>query len=294
MNFFNIFKSKNKKLAEPSFSEAELNSWPSVPNENNNVPSLQELSEKSTYSKEAAKILEWAGEAEAEGAELEFQVVMKSQYGPLTLPVLVKRNDGGFLVYYSHCSEWNEAAVAKLLDWVIKLRSCDFIHTLKIEVCDSPEKLPLKVREIISKRTEHRMFLSMIPHLSQNDPDVRARVFAEGFGHFFNENKILNFDEESLALVEEWFKRTIISISKDSFYYQVCMNLLGSFYGRVLKEVCQAKWCEGNFPELEIGDKIKIRVHPFKIISDFIFKPRLENSPVKNLQLVIQEIQDNK
>lgn len=294
MKIFNIFKTNKKATSQISFSDEEINCWPSVPNADNAVPTLELLASKSKFSAEASKILQWAEEAVSEGAEVEYQVTMKSQYGPLTLPVLVKRKDGGFLTYYSHCSEWDDDAFSKLLDWVIKLRTCDFIHTLKIEICDSPEKLPVKVKEVISKRTEHRMLISMIPHLSQENIDIRARVFAEGFGHYVNENKILNFDEASLNQVEEWLKKTVISVPRESFYYQIYINLLGAYFGRVLKEQCKGEWGSDRFPELTIGNEVKIRVHPFKIISDFIFKPRLENSPVKNLQLVQQEIKDNK
>lgn len=294
MKNFNIFKSKKTQSASTSFSLEEINCWPSIPNDDMQVPVLDELVKKSTYSNEAAKILEWAELAKKDGDEVEYQVVMKSQFGSLTLPVLVKRPDGGFLVYYSHCSEWNDDGIVKLLDWTVKLRSCDFVHSLKIEICSSPENLPLKVQEIISKRTEHRMFLSMIPHLNHDDPNIRARVFAEGFGHFYNENKILNYDEASLRLVESWFRKVVESISRDSFYYQIALNLLASFFGRVLKETFGGVWGEGVFPELSIGDDIKVRVHPYKIMADFLIKPKLENSPVQNMHLVAQEIKERR
>ena len=293
MKFFKKFKSKKSDSDQVSFSENEINSWPSLPNEQLKAPSLEYLKESSLYKNEAARVLEWGTAALTDGDEVEYQAVLKSQYGPLTLPALVKKKDGGFLVYYSHCSEWNDEATAKLLDWVLKLRACDFIHTLKIEICDSPENLPVKVKEIISKRTEHRMFISMLPHLGHKEPDVRARVFAEGFGHFFNENKILNFDESSLQQIEDWFKKTIISIAKDSFYYQICLNILGSYFGRVLKEQLKGEWADGEFPELIFGGEIKIRTQAYRIIADFIFNPRLENSPVKNFQLIKEEIQKN-
>ena len=290
MKIFNLFKSKKTDIAEPSFSEAMLDKWPSVPDENMKVPSLDVLKEKSKYSSEAARILEWGQASVEEGDEVQYQAAMRSQHGFLTLPALIKRQDGGFLVYYSHCSEWSDEAISKLLDWTIKLRACDFVHTLKIEVCDLPENLPLKVREIISKRTEHRMFLNMIPHMNHDAADTRARVFAEGFGHFFNENKILNYDERSLQLCEEWFKKTMISIPKDSFYYQIVLNFLGSYFGRVIKESFGGEWADGDFPEVIFKESVKVRIHPFKIISDFIFKPRLENSPVRNCQLLSHEI----
>ena len=293
MKFFKKFRSEKKDSQSFSFTENEINSWPSQPNEDLKVPPLTFLKENSLYKKEAKAVLEWGETSVQEGDEVEYQAVLKSQFGPLTLPALVKRKDGGFLVYYSHCSEWNDEAVAKLLDWVIKLRACDFIHTLKIEICDSPEKLPLKVKEIISKRTEHRMFISMLPHLGHKEADVRARVFAEGFGHFFDENKILNFDLSSLQQVEEWFKKTLISIAKDSFYYQICLNLLGSYFGRVLQDQLNGEWGEGDFPELIFGNEVKVRIQPYGIIGDFIFNPRLENSPVKNFQLINQEIKKN-
>lgn len=292
MKIFKFLKSQNQAENSSSFTGEQFNSWPCIPTEESKVPSLDELSAKSIFKEEAVKVLEWVQLALEEGCEVEQQVVMKSQFGPLTLPALIKRKDGGFLVYYSHCSQWDDDSIARLLDWVVKLRSCDFVHSLKIEICDTPENLPVKVREIISKRTEHRMFLSMIPHLTHDDPDVRARVFAEGFAHFFNENKILNYDSESLHLVERWFMKVVKPISKDSFYYQIALNILASYYGRVLKECFKGAWGEGAFPELSIGDKIKIRVQPYKIMADFIAAPRLESSPVTNMQLVAQEIKD--
>jgi len=290
MKFLNIFKPKKAEPEELSFSDEMASVWPSVPDENMKVPSLDLLKERSPFKDEAAKVLYWGQGSIDEGDEVQYQVPMKSQHGVLTLPALVKRKDGGFLVYYSQCSEWTEEEITKLLDWVIKLRACDFVHTLKIEICDTPENLPLKVREIISKRTEHRMFLNMIPHMNHDAPDTRARVFAEGFGHFFNENKILNFDEQSLQLCEEWFKKTMRSIPRDSFYYQIVLNFIGSYFGRVLKESFKGEWDQGDFPEIVFKENVKVRIHPYKIISDFIFNPRLENSPVRNFQLLAQEI----
>ena len=292
MKFFKRFKSKNDAVEEESFSADIINSWPSKPDENMKVPPLEKLVKESDFSNEAAKVLEWGKAALEEGDEVQYQVPMKSQYGPLTLPALVKRKDGGFLVYYSHCQDWTEDAIAKLLDWTVKLRACDFIHTLKIEICSSPDSLPGKVKEIISKRTEHRMFLNMIPHSSHKELETRARVFAEGFGHFFNDNKILNFDGQSLQLCEEWFKKTMVSIPRDSFYFQIVLNFLGSYFGRVLKDSFGGEWTEGHFPELIISKVVNIRIQPFKIAADFIFKPRLENSPIRNFQLLSQEIKD--
>lgn len=293
MKFFNFFKSKNKdEHSSETVPELNVNSWPSLPNENKQVPSLEVLSSGGPYSKESATVLSWGQAAVADGDEVQFQVVMESQHGLLTLPALVQRKDGGFLVFYSHCSEWDELAVSRLLEWTVKLRSCDFIHTLKIEICDSPENLPLKVREIISKRTEHRMFLSMLPHLSQCDPDIKARVFAEGFAYFFNKKKILNFDEDSLAQVDEWFKKTMRSIPRDSFYYQPVLNFLGSYFGRVLKESLKGEWGPGDFPEVEFHQKAKVRIHPYKTVADFIFNPRLENSLIRNYQLLAGELKN--
>lgn len=293
MKFFNIFNSSGKQESL-SFSSEQINSWPSLPGENRQVPSLGQIAEVGLFKNEASKVLEWIKLAEQDGDEVEQQVVMESQFGFLTLPALVKKKDGGFLVYYSHCSEWHDDFITKLLDWTVKLRSCDFVHSLKIEICDSPDALPLKVREIISKRTEHRMFLSMIPHLSQASADIRGRVFAEGFGHFFNENKILNFDRESLSLIESWFRKVVERLPQSSFYYQITLNLLGSYFGRVLKDTFGGTWGEGTHPELIISQKVKIRIHPYKIMADFIEQPGLENSPLNNMELLSREINERR
>lgn len=294
MKFLNRFKKNSPTVEEPSFSQEEINCWPSVPNEQLQVPGLEMLIEKSSFSKEAEQVKKWAAEGVEEGDEVNFQVPMNSQYGRYCIPALVKRKDGGFLVYYSHCSEWNEDALAGLLNWAIKLRNSDFVHTLKIEICQSPDALPDKVREIISKRTEHRMLISMIPLLSREKPDMNARVFAEGFGFFFNEKKILNYDKESLHLVEDWYRKTVRSCVRESFYYQFYTKFLGAYLGKVVIQETGGEWTNDALPKVMVADPLKITFDPFGIAADFIFNPGLENSPVKNLELLVTEINRHK
>ena len=219
---------------------------------------------------------------------------MNSQYGRYSIPALVKRKDGGFLVYYSHCGDWDDKALTDLLEWVIKLRNSDFVHTFKIEICQSPDSLPDKVREIISKRTEHRMLISMIPLLNRENPDINARVFAEGFGFFFNDKKILNYDHESLQLVEEWFKKRVRSCVRESFYFQFYYKFIGSYLGKVVCQETGGEWSEETLPKVVVSKPVKITFDPFGIAADFIFNPRLENSPVKNLDLLKTEIHRHK
>lgn len=294
MKFLNRFKKNSATAEEADFSQEELNCWPSVPNEKLQVPGLEVLVNKSSYSKEAVLVRDWASAGVEEGDEVNFQVPMNSQYGRYSIPALVKRKDGGFLVYYSHCGNWDDKALTDLLEWVIKLRNSDFVHTLKIEICQSPDSLPDKVREIISKRTEHRMLISMIPLLNRENPDINARVFAEGFGFFFNDKKILNYDHESLHLVEEWFKKRVRSCVRESFYFQFYYKFIGSYLGKVVCQETGGEWSEETLPKVVVSKPVKITFDPFGIAADFIFNPRLENSPVKNLDLLKTEIHRHK
>ena len=95
MNPFKFLK-KKKAPAEEQFNDAQLNVWPSQPNEDKKVPSLEQiLKHGGTNVAHVERLKEWTAAATEEGDTLEFQVVMESRYGMLTLPALTQKEKGG-------------------------------------------------------------------------------------------------------------------------------------------------------------------------------------------------------
>ena len=302
-----IFK---KTPVDPSlsFSVDELMQWPSVPNSFKKVPSLEQISQSTGSAASAVKRLEeWSEAAKEEGDVLEYQTVMESRYGMLTLPALLRKGEsGGFMVFYSHCGEWDEAAISQLLDWTVKLRACDFVHSVKIEICDPKESLPAKVQEIISRRREHRMLLSMLPYLKKDSAVDNAKVFAECFGHFCNEGKALSFKVSSLELMDQWFLGEVRKTKKTSFYYPLYIRFCGAFFGEVLKAETGAGWKTGEgvsdewpllfIPASKLKEKIagkeagNMTINPFGLMSEFVSAPNAEKSPAKYLQQIKSDL----
>jgi hypothetical protein len=297
--FFDIFK---KTDPSERFSVEELSQWPSVPNEFKKVPSLAQIEKSGGSAAQASERLrEWCEAAREEGDVLEFQTVMESRYGMLTLPGLIRREkSGGFMVFYSHVGEWDQVAVGKLLDWVVKLRACDFVHSFKIEICDPRESLPVKVQEIISRRRAHRMVLSMLPYLKKQSPADNGRVFAECFGHFCNEGATLDFSLASLEKMDGWILQEVRKVKEDSFYYPLLVRFCGAFFGQVLavetaaawKDTGQAEWPSLFLPAEKLKPLISSRgagsmtINPFGLISGFLRDPQGDKTPALYLKQI--------
>jgi hypothetical protein len=216
--------------------------------------------------------------------------------------MLRKGDSGGFLAFYSHAGEWDDSAFEVLLNWVIKLRGCDFVHGLKIVICEEKKTLPIRVQEITSRRREHRMMVSQVPHLRKGEPQLNARIFAEAFGFFCNENKILNYDGEALAQLERWYKDEVRGCLRSSFYYPLYCHFIGSFFGQIICEQFQGTWEPlGNAHVVVIAAKKlkprqhgmmpgEMKVNVFQLTADFVFNPRADNSLLNNFRLVQSEL----
>ncbi|MCM8535745.1 MAG: hypothetical protein NE334_07405 [Lentisphaeraceae bacterium] len=305
MSFLDIFKKKKTCSVkdEHSFSDKELAEWPSVPVDGTKVPTIEQVKKFGGVSgKSAELVIEACEKFKKEGDYLEYQPVMESQYGLFTVPAMIRREDGTFRAFYSTSLEWSESEYQKLLNWVICVRGCDFIHTFKIIVCQNDSTLPKKVEEIVSDKAVHRMMINQIPHFRKGNNKVNSRVFAEAFGFHFNDNKILNFDFTALEQIENWYKKQVISCQNDSFYYPFYVQFIAAYFGRVLCEAFKVDWQEVAGGEVVVipGSKLKPRKHGrasgdmkvnvMQIVADFVLNPRLENSLVTNYKMIDAEV----
>ena len=308
MKLFNFFKkqkeSEVKAEDEKLYSSSELEEWPSQPDSENKVPSKDALLKHGAKNAEYVKsLVEKCDSMVKEGDLLEYQVVMESQYGLFTIPAMIRREaTGEFLAYYSYTDEWDEKAVQKLLNWVICIRGCDFIHTFKIVLCESTYDVPNKVKEILSKKTVNRMMISLIPHLRKDNPRINARVFSEAYGFYFNEKKLLNYDLKSLEVIESWYKKQAISCEKQSFYYPFYVHFIAAFVGQTICESFKVEWQRTSGINIVVIPAVKLKprrngmapgdmkVNVFQICSDFVCNPRPENSPVTNFNMIKSEI----
>ncbi|MCM8530004.1 MAG: hypothetical protein NE330_02490, partial [Lentisphaeraceae bacterium] len=182
MSFLDFFKKKKdcSVKEEYSFSDEALAEWPSIPVDGTNVPTIDQVKNFGGVSGKSAELVIAACEKfKKEDDYLEYQPVMESQYGLFTVPAMIRRKDGSFRAFYSTSEEWTEKEYQKLLNWVICVRACDFIHTFKIIVCHSDTNLPQKVAEIVSDKAVHRMMVNQIPHFRKGEQKVNSRVFAE-------------------------------------------------------------------------------------------------------------------
>ena len=309
MGLFDFLKSKQKDAEAPievegQFSSEALLEWPSLPEEGNKVPSLEDIIDHSGQNAKYAKAVIAKCEKEKRQDDLlEYQVVMQSQYGLFTIPAMIRRDKSGeFLAFYSYTDDWDDEAIQRLLNWVICIRGCDFIHTFKIVLCDSLKDVPRRVNEIISKRTVDRMMISMVPHLRKSEPRVNARIFAEAYGFYYNDKKILNYDLTSLEEVERWYKDVVRSCAKNSFYYPFYVHFLSAFFGQVLCESFKVKWQFYSGTNIVVIPPAKLKprkhgmmpgemkVNILQICSDFACNPRPESSLVVNFNMVKAEI----
>lgn len=309
MRLFDFLKSKKKDIKEPpeetkTFSSEALLEWPSLPEKGKKVPSLDEIISNGGQNAECAKaVIAKCEKEKREDDLLEYQVVMESQYGLFSIPAMIRREKSGeFLAFYSYTGDWNEDAIQRLLNWVICIRGCDFIHTFRIVLSDSPKDTPRRVNEIISKRTVDRMVISMIPHLRKDEPRVNARIFAEAYGFYFNDKKILNYDLAALEEVELWYKDVVRSCAKNSFYYPFYVHFLSAFFGQVMCQSFKVDWqfYSGTSIVVIPPAKLKPRKHGMmpgemkvnilQICSDFACNPRPESSLVVNFNMVKAEI----
>ena len=309
MKFLNIFKKQSKEEPEveeevETFSAEALEEWPSQPEEGNKVPPLDSILKHGGASAENVKNLTSKCESlKREDDLLEYQVVMESQYGLFTIPAMIRRESSGeFLAFYGYAGEWDEEAIQKLLNWVICIRGCDFVHTFMIVLAEAAKTVPRRVMEIISKKTVDRMMISMVPHLRKSEPRVNARIFAEAYGFYFNDNKILNYDLEALSEVERWYKDVVRSCAKNSFYYPFFVHFVTAYFGQVMCESFKVEWqfYSGTNIVVIAPSKLKPRKHGMmpgemkvnvlQICSDFVCNPRPENSLVLNFNMVSAEI----
>lgn len=308
MKLFNFFRKKKEPEAKVEdqkiYSSAELEEWPSQPGEDKKVPSIDVLlNQQSEIANHAKSLVAKCEKMRKEGDLLEYQVVMESQFGLFSIPAMIRRESSGdFLVFYSFTSEWTEEAVQKLLNWVICVRSCDFIHTFKIIICDSTYDIPKQVTEIISKRTVDRMMISMVPHLRKSEPKINARVFIDAFAFYFNDKKILSYNQDCLEQVEIWYRDVVRSCVKNSFFYPFYVHFVAAYFGQVICESFKVDWDYYSGVNIVVipPSKLKprkngmmpgeMKVNILQICSDFICNPRPENSLVTNFKMVKAEI----
>jgi hypothetical protein len=283
-----VLRFLKKKVNEGcEFGGEHLSQWPSVPGENNVVPSLQQIIDFGGESGVAASILEsWCTSAKRKEDSLELQAVVESKFGLFTIPGIIQLdNSKEFVAYYSNKGEWSEASYGVLLQWLVYLRTCDFVHNLKVVLCE--EKPPSKAREMISSKKEHRMLISMIPHIQKDNQKINARVFSECFAFFCHSNKLLNYDEESLQKVEDWYTKDVKSTNRDSYFFSLFVRVLGAYAGQVIISSFNAEWESGEWPVLKmVGKGGAVRINIFQLVSDYVCNPQLKTSLVKHVQLI--------
>ena len=289
--FKKIFKRKEVTDSQTQFSLEDLSEWPSQPGEGNFVPSLDQIISNGGPAGKAAKVLkEVCEKAKNSTDNVEYQAVMQSQYGLFVIPGIIQiDNSKKFVAYYSNKGGWDEEAIGRLLQWTVYLRACDFVHNLKVELCDVDA--PKKAKEIVSSKKAHRMMINLIPNTHKGKPKVNARVFSECYAFHCNDKKLLSTDLRSLDMVENWYNKEVRSTARDSFFFPHFVRFIGSFFGQVLCSEFKGEWLEGEWPgvTLNVNDS-KMRIDVFKLASDYVCSPHVKTSLVGNFHLIKDSI----
>lgn len=276
-----------------TFTEQELKqNWPSIPNADMKVPTFKQIIDsQGENAKHVERLQEYYEKVfTKEDDHADFQVIAKSQFGNIAIPALVRRDTGdkiGYLVLYSHVGKWDDAAIRHFLDWCVKVRTTDMVYHLKIQICDSNENVPAKVREIASKRIEHLLVISTLPYIDKQGLKANAEVLCDSYGYFYKKGVKLIINRKCLKEIDRWILEDIGKIKEESFFFPYFLRLIGSYFGEVIIKSTGASWkkIEGSewdaiqLPEDKISPAQKAKgftglVHVFAKVGTHLTNPK--------------------
>lgn len=276
-----------------SFNEKELTQdWPSLPNKDLKIPTLSQIREsKGENAKHVERLQEYCQTVfTKEDDHIDFQVVCQSQFANISIPALVRRGTGdkvGYLVLYSHVGKWTEEDIRHFLDWCVKVRTTDMVYHLKIQICDANENVPVKVREIASKRIEHLLIISLLPYIDKDGLHANAQTLCDSYGYFYKKGVKLIINRKCLREIDRWILEDIGKIKEESFFFPYFLRIIGSYFGEVIikatgatwKEIEGSQWPAIQLPEDKISPAQKKKgftglIHVFAKVGTQLTKPQ--------------------